>query len=76
MGVDAGTHLIAELTLKQMRHAAGELDHFEATDDFTVGIADGLAVLPGNGACQCVAVFFEQFLELEHDARALQVRCG
>jgi hypothetical protein len=60
----------------RLRYTAGEFDDLDAAGDFAQRIVMGLAVLAGNLAGDVARVAVEQFLELEHEARALQWRHG
>ncbi|MCY1448016.1 hypothetical protein D9M71_646610 [compost metagenome] len=46
------------------------LDHFQATEDVTLGIGDSLALLCAQGRGNALGVFADQRLQLEHDAHA------
>ena len=72
--VDAAPHVVAELALEQLRHAAREFHHFDAAQHFASGIAEHLAVLAGDDAGELVVVRFQQLLELEHHPGPAQRR--
>ncbi|MNF79361.1 hypothetical protein D3C84_615730 [compost metagenome] len=72
--VDVGRDLLGVVALEQLRDAAGELDDLDAARYFALGVGENFAVLGGDHARQCVAVFIEQRQELEQDAGATQRR--
>ena len=74
MAVDAGADVLGDLALQQVRHAAGELDHFEAAGHLALGIVVGLAVLGRYRLGQLVGAVPEDHLEPVEDARAAQRR--
>jgi hypothetical protein len=55
-----------------MRRAAGELDHLEPARDFARRIAHQFAVLGRDDPRELTAALFDQLLEPEQHARALQ----
>ena len=59
-----------------MWNAAGELHDFDSAGDFASRIGQNLAVFAGNDRGELVGMGIQQFLELEHDARATQRRGG
>ena len=54
----------------QLRNAAGKFDHLEAANNFAARVRVDLAMLAGDDGGELVEIALEQFLELEHDARA------
>src|SRR6185295_8957488 len=72
----AGTDAVRELALEQVRRAAGEFNHLEATRHLAGRVADELAVLRRDHLRELAASRFDDLLELEHDARALERGCG
>jgi hypothetical protein len=43
--VDVGRDLLGEVTLEQLRNAAGEFDHFDTARHFALGVGEDFAVL-------------------------------
>ena len=59
-----------------MRDAAGELHHLEPALYLAVGVRQDLAVFGGDDRGELLAVAFQQFLQLEHDAGTAERRRG
>ena len=77
MHVDAGSGVVRELALEQVRGACGEFDHFDAALDVALGVREGLAVLGGQQGGEFVHVLVDQVHELEQDpAAALRIHRG
>ena len=75
-GINARSDIAGEIALEQVGNAAGEFDHLDAAGDFAQCVVMGLAVFARDLAGDVGGVAIEQFLELEHEAGALQGRHG
>ena len=74
VNVDAGSGVVREFALEQVRGAGGELDHLDAALDVTLGVEEGLAVFGGQQGGELIHVLVDQVHELEQDpAAALRV---
>ena len=75
--IDAGTGAVGELTLEQVRNAAGELANLDTALNVTVRIRDRLAVLHGEHLGQRFLFAGDQLQELkEHPGAHLRVLGG
>jgi len=67
--------VLAVLTLKEFRCAAGIFHIFHTAHEFSMRIVAHLAVFLGNQGYGLVGILLQQFLEAKHDARPLDWRC-
>ena len=72
MAVNAGPDVRRVFALLQMRNTTGKLHHFQAAGQFAHRVGEDLAVLFADEAGQAHHVLFQQRLEAEHHARALE----
>ena len=75
--IDTGAGALGIFALEHMRNAAAEFDHVEPALHITARIRDYLAMLGTEHFGEVFHVRFDQFLELEEDARtALRIGRG
>ena len=70
--VDVAAHVVAELTLDEMRDAGRELDDLDAARDGAGGVGERLAVLLGDHAREILLVRLEELAKPHQDAGAAQ----
>ena len=73
--VDAGAHLVGEVTLEQLRNAASKFDDVDTACHFTLCIGKHLAMLGGDQPGQIVLVGIQQLQKFEHHPGAANRRC-
>ena len=66
--------LFSELAFEQLRNAGRELDVFQSTRGFALGVGQDFAMLRGDDPGELVHVLLEQLAEAEHHPRAAQWR--
>src|SRR6185369_6419702 len=69
-----GRHVLGELTLDQVRDAAGEFDDLEAALHLAARVRQHLAVLAHDAPGELLDVLGDELAELEQDRRALPQR--